>query len=150
MDRKLFIKNIGLGSLSLMVSLHANALIPYSSSKKNVLDNFDVEESSKNLPVKTSNLQVLAIGKFISYPSSDYAGYKKVLMETVNLYFHNKITSFYSTKDEQGFIFLMNSDSLESIKLILDEFSFVKDGFIEFNLIPMSPLIPLEILFSAQ
>ena len=94
-------------------------------------------------------MQVLAIDKMIK--AVDDSELMKHLPEelaaTVKLYLDEKVRTFYFRKDRPGIIFIMEADSLEDAKESLITLPLVKVGILNFDLIPIGPLLPLGTLF---
>lgn len=69
---------------------------------------------------------------------------KEELAATLKLYLQEKIRTFYFRKDRPGVVFILESDSLEEAKQILDELPLVKEKLLDFELIPIGPLMPIQ------
>lgn len=69
----------------------------------------------------------------------------KELAETIGLYLEEKIRTFYFRKDRPGVVFILESDSTETAKQTLDRLPLVQEGILDFELIPIGPLKPLEV-----
>jgi hypothetical protein len=61
---------------------------------------------------------------------------------TLKLYLDGKVEQFWF-REKAGPIFLMNVDSVEQAKATLDALPLVADGLMTYELMPVSPLIPL-------
>ena len=68
------------------------------------------------------------------------------LAQTVGLYLEEKIRTFYFRKDRPGVIFLLECDSITEAREMLDKLPLVQEGLLDFDLIPIGPLKPLEML----
>ena len=65
------------------------------------------------------------------------------LAATVNIYLKEKIRTFYFRKDRPGVVFILESESLDEAKAILNTLPMVKENLLGFDLIPIGPLTPL-------
>ncbi len=94
-------------------------------------------------------MQILAIDNVLDStdPEKMKDGLLPELKHTLHLYLEDKIRSFYFRKDRPGVIFILECDSIDEAHNILQELPFVKDGFLDFNLIPIGPLEPIQLLF---
>lgn len=94
-------------------------------------------------------MQILAIDKMSSNASQAEINnyFPEELIDTVKLYLEEKIRTFYFRKDRPVVIFIMEGESLESIKSDLKQLPLVKAGHLDFDLIPIGPLTPLKMLF---
>ncbi|MDN5216113.1 hypothetical protein QQ020_28835 [Fulvivirgaceae bacterium BMA12] len=68
------------------------------------------------------------------------------LAQTIGLYLEEKIRTFYFRKDRPGVIFLLESDSMAHAREMLDQLPLVQEKLLDFDLIPIGPLKPLEML----
>ncbi len=66
--------------------------------------------------------------------------------ETLNLYLLEKIRNFYYRKDQKGVIFHLDADSEKEAKEILSQLPLVRKGFVEYEFIPIGPLLPIGLL----
>jgi hypothetical protein len=68
--------------------------------------------------------------------------------DTVRLYLAGKIGDWYARKDKPGVVFVLNTaDPKEALEL-LDALPFGRAGMMEFDLIPLGPLVPLGVLLN--
>jgi len=65
------------------------------------------------------------------------------LAATVQLYLQEKIRTFYFRKDRAGVVFIMECESVEEAKEILAGLPMVQEKLLDFDLIPVGPLMPL-------
>ena len=65
------------------------------------------------------------------------------LAATVNLYLQEKIRTFYFRKDRVGVVFIMECESVQEAKEILATLPMVQEKLLDFDLIPVGPLMPL-------
>jgi hypothetical protein len=64
--------------------------------------------------------------------------------ETVQLYLAGKIDQWYSRKDQNGVVFILNVNSVEEAHKLLEALPLAKAKLMEFELIPIGPLNPLR------
>ncbi len=64
--------------------------------------------------------------------------------ETVQLYLAGKIDQWYSRKDQNGVVFILNVNSVEEAHKLLEALPLGKAKLMEFELIPVGPLNPLR------
>ena len=93
--------------------------------------------------------KVLAIGHIVTAQ----AGNRQSIMpsevrETVKLYLAGKIDSWYVRKDQPGVVFLMNVATVKEAHELLEALPLGKAGIMEFDLIPIGPLSPLNYLLA--
>ena len=97
--------------------------------------------------------KVLAIG---SLPGAAQGGgpSKDVMMQevstTVRLYLTGKIDSWYVRKDVRGVVFLMNVDTVDQARDLLEKLPLGQRKIMHFDLIPIGPLSPLNYLLSGE
>jgi hypothetical protein len=65
------------------------------------------------------------------------------LAATINLYLQEKIRSFYFRKDRPGVVFIMECPNVQEAKEILAALPMVQEKLLDFDLIPIGPLMPL-------
>jgi len=65
------------------------------------------------------------------------------LAATINLYLQEKIRTFYFRKDRPGVVFIMECQSVQEAKEILATLPMVQEKLLDFDLIPIGPLMPL-------
>ena len=66
--------------------------------------------------------------------------------DTVRLYLGGKIEQWYTRKDQNGVVFILNVTSVEEAHALLDKLPLGINKFMEFDLIPLGPLSPLNLL----
>lgn len=67
----------------------------------------------------------------------------KELAATINLYLQEKIRTFYFRKDRAGVVFILECQSVQEAKEILASLPMVQEKLLDFDLIPIGPLMPL-------
>ncbi len=65
------------------------------------------------------------------------------LAATINLYLQEKIRTFYFRKDRAGVVFVMECQSIQEAKEILATLPMVQEKLLDFDLIPIGPLMPI-------
>jgi len=93
--------------------------------------------------------KILAIGHIVAAQ----AGNRQSIMpsevrETVKLYLAGKIDQWYVRKDQPGVVFLMNVPTVKEAHDLLEALPLGKAGIMEFDLIPIGPLSPLQYLLA--
>jgi hypothetical protein len=99
----------------------------------------------------TPTTHILAIGMFPSDPTPEQFMTIRPLEvpATVRLYLAGKISQWFTRKDRKGVVFLMNVTTVEEAHQLLEQLPFGVAGLMKFDLIPVGPLAPLEILLGA-
>jgi hypothetical protein len=93
--------------------------------------------------------KILAIGHIAqSAAANRQAIMPSEVRETVKLYLAGRIDSWYVRKDQPGVVFLMNVATVEGAHLLLEALPLGKAGIMEFELIPIGPLSPLQYLLT--
>ena len=94
--------------------------------------------------------KVLAIGHVTPLGASDArrAVMPAEVRETVKLYLAGRIDQWYVRKDLPGVVFLMNVSTVKEAHDLLEALPLGKAGIMEFELIPIGPLSPLQYLLA--
>ena len=58
------------------------------------------------------------------------------------------VREWYFRQDRPGVVLVLECDSLEQARAMTDELPLAKAGLVEFELIPLGPFAPLEMLFA--
>ncbi len=92
--------------------------------------------------------RILAVGRLTGAMTPEV---RKTVMpsevsETVRLYLGGKIDQWYVRKDRNGVVFLMNVSTVEEAHALLEALPLGKAKLMEFDLIPLGPLSPLNVL----
>ena len=94
--------------------------------------------------------KILAIGHIVT--TADAKNRQSIMpsevRETVKLYLAGKIDSWYVRKDQPGVVFLMNVSTVQEAHELLEALPLGKAGMMEFDLIPIGPLSPLQYLLA--
>jgi hypothetical protein len=103
---------------------------------------------SSNASVPTT--KILAIGHIVSGSEGPnrQAIMPNEVRETVKLYLAGKIDSWYVRKDTAGVVFLMNVTTVAEAHALLEALPLGKAKMMEFDLIPIGPLSPLQYLLA--
>ena len=71
------------------------------------------------------------------------------IRETVKLYLAGKIREWYSRGDGKGVIFFLDAKSVEDAQAIMNSLPLAKQNLMDFQYIPVGPLMPLRFLVDA-
>ena len=95
-------------------------------------------------------MQILAIDKVPAGVTEEALAphLPQEVAQTLSLYLEDKIRAFYFRKDRPGVVFMMESESMEEARKILNQLPLVKEDLLDFDLIPIGPLKPLELLLA--
>lgn len=94
-------------------------------------------------------VKILAIGHIVAAKAGDRGSIMpSEVRETVKLYLAGKIDSWYVRKDQPGVVFLMNVGTVKEAHDLLEALPLGKAGIMEFDLIPIGPLSPLQYLLA--
>ena len=90
-------------------------------------------------------MQILAIDKIEEGVTADILTphLPQELKATINLYLKDVIRAFYFRKDRPGVVFIMECETVPEAKEILSTLPMVKEKLLDFDLIPIGPLMPL-------
>jgi hypothetical protein len=69
--------------------------------------------------------------------------------ETVKLYLGGKIDQWFSRQDKSGVVFVMNVSTVEEARALLEKLPLGQQKLMEFDLIPLGPLSPLNFLLTS-
>jgi len=97
-------------------------------------------------PVPTT--RVLALGHLTPGTTRDkiMPVMQQEVRNTVRLYLSGKIEQWYTRKDQNGVVFILNVTSVEEARALLEKLPLGVNKFMEFDLIPLGPLSPLNLL----
>jgi len=94
-------------------------------------------------------VKILAIGHIVAAQAANRASIMpSEVRETVKLYLAGKIDSWYVRKDQPGVVFLINVATVKEAHELLEALPLGKAGIMEFDLIPIGPLSPLQYLIA--
>jgi hypothetical protein len=96
-------------------------------------------------PVPTT--KILAIGRLTGPRTPELIKLlgSKELPATVRLYLAGKIDQWYSIKDDNGVVFIMNVSTVEEAHSLLEALPLGQAKLMTFQLIPIGPLSPLAL-----
>lgn len=92
--------------------------------------------------------KVLAIGHLTSSFTPEKANgiMDREVRDTVRLYLGGKLEQWYSRQDERGVVFILNVNSTKEANDLLEKLPLGEERLMKFDLIPLGPLAPLQIL----
>lgn len=90
-------------------------------------------------------MQILAIDKIAEGVTADILEphLPKELAAMVDLYLKEKIRTFYFRKDRVGVVFILECENIQEAREILSTLPMVEKNLLNFDLIPIGPLMPL-------
>jgi hypothetical protein len=101
-------------------------------------------------PVRTQvpTTRILAIGRLKAPPTPDVVRLvaTKEAPDTLRLYLAGKIDQWYSLKEGNGVVFILNMSSVEEAHALLEALPLGQANLMTFELIPLGPLSPLGFL----
>jgi hypothetical protein len=97
-------------------------------------------------------MKVMAIGSIVKpiTPELRRQIMPKEVPDTLQLYLDGKIEQFWYRQDTPGVIFLMNVESVEQAKAVLEELPLATEGFARYELMHVGPLAPLGLLIQGR
>ena len=97
-------------------------------------------------------MKVLAIGNITKpvTPEQRQQIMPKEVPATLKLYLDGRIDQFFYRQDKPGVIFLMNVESVEQAKAAVDALPLTAAGLATYELMPLSPLLPLGLLIQGK
>ncbi len=97
-------------------------------------------------------MKVFAIGSIVKPLPDDQREeiMGREVPHTLRLYLEGPIEQFWFRGDRPGPIFLMEVDSIEAAKAVVDQMPIVVGGFAAYDYIPVGPLAPLGRLIAGQ
>jgi len=69
---------------------------------------------------------------------------------TVQLYLEGKIREWYARGDGKGALFLLNAADASEAKSIIESLPLAKEDMMDYEYIPVGPLMPLRLLLGSQ
>ena len=97
-------------------------------------------------PVPTT--KILAMGNIptpLTLEQRKALGHHEV-SATVRLYLTGKIDQWWYRQDGHGVVFLMNVTSIDEARGLLESLPFGQARLLKFDLLPLGPLLPLQVL----
>jgi hypothetical protein len=105
-------------------------------------------QTPANPPPAVPTTKILAIGKLTVPRSPELIKLlaSKELPATVRLFLAGKIDQWYSLKEGNGVVFILNLSSVEEARATVEALPFGQAKVMTFDLIPIGPLSPLALL----
>ena len=96
--------------------------------------------------------KVLAIGRITTGTTRDkiMPVMPKEVRDTVRLYLDGKIDQWFVRRDQNGVVFLMNVSTVAEAHELLEKLPLGVSKYMEFDLIPLGPLSPLNVLLREE
>ena len=95
---------------------------------------------------KTTAVLVIETAKQGVTPQQIMAGIQEEIRATVKLYLDGKIQQWYSRGDGKGVIFLVNANTEDEARAIVETLPLAKEELLNHEYIPVGPLMPLRAL----
>lgn len=96
-------------------------------------------------------MKVMAIGALKPLSQEQRQQYlPKEVPATLQLYLDGKMEQFWMRDKEEGLIFLMSVDSVDEAHRLLKALPLVQANLLTFDLMPIGPLWPLDMLMKAK
>ena len=97
-------------------------------------------------------MQLLAVSKMKEDADRSKMGphLKDEVKHTLEGYLDGHIRNFWWQAEQNGIVLLLESADKEEAQRVLGELPLVISGFIEFDLIPLKPLLPLGMLIGRE
>ena len=99
-------------------------------------------------PPATPTTKVLAIGHLTQAftPDKARAIMRQEVSDTVRLYLGGKLEQWFSRNDQRGVVFVLNVTSTKEAGDLLEQLPLGREHLMQFDLIPLGPLAPLQVL----
>ncbi len=97
-------------------------------------------------------MKVFALGNIVK-PMSDEQRARIMPHEvpaTLQLYLDARIEQFWFRSDRPGVVFLMETASVEAAAATVGALPLTREGFIEYEFLPVGPLAPLGLLLQGR
>jgi hypothetical protein len=90
-------------------------------------------------------MQILAIDKIAEGVTAEVLEphLPEELAATIELYLKEKIRTFYFRKDRVGVVFILECENIQEARETLSTLPMVERNLLNFDLIPIGPLMPL-------
>ena len=95
---------------------------------------------------KTTQVLVILTPRHGVTPQQILAVIPAEVRATVNLYLDGKIREWYSRGDGKGVIFLVNANTEDEARAIMETLPLAKEQLMDHEYIPVGPLMPLRAL----
>jgi hypothetical protein len=95
-------------------------------------------------------MKVLAIDKVSpdATPERVRELFMKEVHQTIKMYLADVVREIYFREDRSGTVMMLEVPSMEEVRKIVDTLPMVRDGLLEYDLIPLGPFMPLALLVS--
>ena len=93
-------------------------------------------------------MKILAIDKVREDATPDVirANFLKEVAHTIKMYLADVVREVYFRQDRSGTVMVLEAPSMEEAQSLINTLPLVKQGQIEFELIPLGPYVPLGLL----
>jgi hypothetical protein len=97
-------------------------------------------------------MKVMAIGSFAKplTPEQRQQVLPNEVPATLKLYLDGKIEQFWFRQDAPGVLFLMNVESIEQAKAMMEALPLVTGGYLKYDFMQVGPLAPLGLLIQGK
>ena len=95
---------------------------------------------------KTTAVLVIQAAKQGVTPQQIMAVMPSEIRATVKLYFDGKIREWYSRGDGKGVVFLVDANTEDEARAIMETLPLAKEQLMDHQYIPVGPLMPLRVL----
>lgn len=95
---------------------------------------------------RTPTTHILCIGHLTVPREQAMQVLPREVNETVRLYLAGKLEQWYSRSDGKGVVFILQVNSVEEARRLLEALPLGKAKFMEFEYVPLGPLAPLNLL----
>jgi len=97
-------------------------------------------------------VKILAIDKVLdtATPEGVKSNFMKEVNQTVKLYLADVVREIYFRQDRSGTVLVMEAQTLEDARKMIETLPLVKSGMIDFDLIPLGPFMPLALLLDDE
>ncbi|XPV75426.1 MAG: YciI family protein [Desulfovibrio sp.] len=94
-------------------------------------------------------MKIIAVEKLLPAAEENREKFSELLPEqmkhSVKMHLANVVREFYMRTDQPGSVLILEVDDEEQAKSFLNNLPLVKEGLIEFDLIPLGPYLPLAL-----
>lgn len=96
-------------------------------------------------------MKILAIDKILPGATEEkiYTHIKEEAAKAWEFYEQDIVREWYFRQDRGGVVLMLECDSIEAAKDVIDDLPLVKAGLVDFDLIPLGAFKPLASLFGA-
>lgn len=107
------------------------------------------QTAAPTLPA-TPTTRVLAMGRLTPGTTREaiMPTLRQEVPDTLKLYLAGKLDQWYSRRNENGVVFILNVSSVQEARDLLEKLPLGRAHLMEFDLIPLGPLAPLGLLLA--